>query len=359
MFSADSGKRLGGVMRPRARYLAALGAVLVALAVQPSPVTGATAAASDPVALVDGEAVSAQQLDASAARDLKQLEAKVYEVKQHALDHLIQERLLAHEAAREQLSVPQLLDRDVYAKLSAPSTEEVASYYAAVQDRVGQPLEKVRGEIADILTENHRKDAYKAYVDRLQARAHVDIFLDPPRTQVAIDPQRVRGPANAPITIVEFADFECPYCAAVEPTLRKLIAKYPSQIRLAYRDFPLSSHPHAWPSAEAARCALAQGKYWEYHDLLFDNQPKRDQGDLAQFATTAHLDLAKFSECVAQRSYAADVQRDLSVGEDLDINGTPAFFINGISVEGAVPFERFSRVIDAELAYQARTGERH
>jgi protein-disulfide isomerase len=336
------------------------GAVLawVALSALSGRTIGAAEPVGEPVALVDGEAVSAQQLDASDAADLRQLETKIFDIKQRALDRLIEKRLLAHEAARAQLSVPQLLDREVYGKLSAPTDAEVTSYYAGVKDRVDKPLEDVRAQIAAILTENQRKDAYKAYVDRLRARAHIDVFLEPPRTQVAIDPQRVRGPANAPITIVEFADFECPYCAAVEPTLRKLIAKYPSQIRLAYRDFPLSSHPHAWPSAEAARCALAQGKFWEYHDLLFNNQPKRDEGDLAQFATTVHLDLAKFSECVAQRSYAADVQRDLDVGEGLDINGTPAFFINGISVEGAVPLERFSHVIDTELAYQARKGQR-
>jgi protein-disulfide isomerase len=179
----------------------------------------------------------------------------------------------------------------------------------------------------------------------------------PPRAMVSVDPDRVRGPANAPITIIEFADFECPFCAEAEGTMRTLMAKYPGQIRFAYRDFPWDFHPQARPSAEASRCALAQGKYWEYHDLLYMNQSRRYAGDLSEFAAALNMDLPKFDKCIADRSFAADVQKDFDAGKDLRISGTPAFFINGILVTGAVSVQEFSRIIDAELAGRASTSE--
>jgi protein-disulfide isomerase len=148
---------------------------------------------------------------------------------------------------------------------------------------------------------------------------------------------------------VEFSDFECPYCGGVEDTLRQLESRYPTQIRLAYRDFPLDFHPHAEPAAEASRCALAQGKYWPYHDLLFDNQQHLDSSDLSKYAVRLDMDAKKFDECIAQKTYTADIHHDLDEGEKLGIAGTPAFFINGMFLNGAVSLEEFARLIDREL----------
>jgi protein-disulfide isomerase len=166
---------------------------------------------------------------------------------------------------------------------------------------------------------------------------------------VPVDPARVRGPLNAPITIVEFSDFECPYCGRVEGTLRQLVSRYPTQIRLAYRDFPLDFHPRAEPAAEASRCALAQGKYWPYHDLLFDNQQHLESGDLSNYAARLDMNAKRFEECIQQRTYAAEVQHDLDEGRKLGVTGTPAFFINGVLLAGAVPVDEFVRLIDREL----------
>jgi predicted DsbA family dithiol-disulfide isomerase len=301
------------------------------------------------VAVIDGKPILDKDLEERAAPQLRELNSKVFDVKEQALNDMIDEQVLKQEAARLNVSVRQLLDREVNSLLNEPTSSEVESYYLGVQDRVGRPLDEIRPQLVEYLTEIRRRDAYKSYLSGLRSRDKVLVLLAPPRGNVSIDPTRVRGPANAPITIVEFSDFECPYCGRAEQTLRQLVVKYPAQIRLAYRDFPLDSHPRARPSAEASRCALAQGKYWQYHDLLFANQEHLQDGDLSKLAAQVGMDRKKFDECTAQRIYKADIQRDLDEGERLGINGTPVFFVNGISLSGAVSLQEFSRVIGDEL----------
>lgn len=301
------------------------------------------------VALIDGKPISGKDLEERAAPQLRELNAKIFEVKQQTLNDMIDERLLALEAARLKVSTQQLLDREVYSRVVPPTPAEVDSYYLGIKDRIGLSLEEVRPKILEYLTETRRRTAYDNYLAPLRSREKVVVLLEPPRAVVAVDPARVRGPANAPVTIVEFSDFECPYCGAAEATLQQLASRYPTQIRFAYRDFPLDFHPRALPSAEASRCALAQGKYWPYHDLLFANQQHLENSDLSKFAVQLDLDTQKFDECVAHSTYAADIQHDLDEGQKLGISGTPAFFVNGVALSGAVPLEEFADLINREL----------
>ena len=171
---------------------------------------------------------------------------------------------------------------------------------------------------------------------------------------VSTDAAPVRGPANAPVTIVEFSDFECPFCKRAHPTLTQLLKDYPGKVKLVYRDFPLESiHPQARRSAEAARCAEDQGKFWDYYDVLFSESPKLSPDDLKRYAAQVGMDVKKFDECVAAGVHKATVQRDLDEGTRLGVNGTPAFFINGRSLSGALPLEAFARIVDEELSRTA------
>lgn len=120
-------------------------------------------------------------------------------------------------------------------------------------------------------------------------------------------------------------------------------------MRIVFRDYPLPNHPQAQPAAEAAQCANDQGKFWEYHDKLFQNQRAMEPDNLKQYATDLGLNLEAFNECVDSRKYRADVQRDLQEGKKIGVTGTPAFFINGRFLSGAQPFENFKAVIDQEL----------
>jgi protein-disulfide isomerase len=299
------------------------------------------------VAMVQGKPIMEEELDNRAAPELRQLNSQVFEIKQHVLSALIDERLLSNEATHRKLAVTQLLDLEVNTKVRDPTAAEIESYYR--EEKITRPLDEIRPQIAGFLLEDRRRTGYLNYIAQLRSAAKIVVFLDPPRIAVTMDPQRVRGPTNAPITIVEFSDFECPYCGEAEDTLRKVVLKYPTQIRLAYRDFPLPFHPHAALAAEASRCASAQGAYWTFHDLLFVNQQRLAIDDLLRLAAQLGLDTNKFGWCLKNKTFAADIQHDLRDGQELGLTGTPAFFVNGIAFDGALSFEEFSGAIDQEL----------
>lgn len=302
-----------------------------------------------PLATVDGQVISSNEVEDRVSGPLRELDAKIYRLKEKELNELINDRILEREAQTHHLTVEQLIDDKVNSKLNPPTSKEIESYYFRVRDRVNQPLEAVRSQIASFLLESRRRQGYEEYVSALRAKTHVVIFLGPPRAAVSVDPLRVRGAATAPITIVEFADYECPYCASAEGTLQAILAKYPNQVRLAYRDFPLEFHTHALSLAEASRCAGAQGKYWQYHDYVFAHQSQVKDDDLAKLPSQLGIDAQMFQRCMSQHTFADEVKHDLDDGQKLDIEGTPAFFINGIALSGAVPLANFSREIDLEL----------
>ena len=160
----------------------------------------------------------------------------------------------------------------------------------------------------------------------------------------------VRGAANAPVTIVEFSDFHCPFCKRVLPTLKEIEAKYGDKVKLAFRDYPIDQlHPGARKAHEAARCAHEQGRFWAYHDVLFDKAPRASLDDLKAYAREVGLDLPKFDQCVTSGKHKEVVQKDIDEGARLGVSGTPAFFINGELLSGAQPLESFVRVVEREL----------
>jgi protein-disulfide isomerase len=158
-----------------------------------------------------------------------------------------------------------------------------------------------------------------------------------------------RGPDNAPITIVEFSDFQCPYCSRASATVDEVLNAYPGKIRLVFRHYPLPFHAEAPKASEASMCANEQGKFWEYHDVLFKNQQQLAVADLKNHASAIGLDAAKFAECLDSGKNASVVEKDMEAGKKVGVNGTPAFFINGIMLSGAQPIEEFKAVIDSEL----------
>lgn len=158
----------------------------------------------------------------------------------------------------------------------------------------------------------------------------------------------VRGDFNAPITLVEFSDFECPFCERHYPTINQILSNYKGKVRLVYKHFPLSFHPNAQKAAESSECAGDQGKFWEYHDKLFTNQPTGYSLDkFKQWAVELKLNAKKFNDCLDSGKYASKVQADSQEGAQKGVNGTPATFVNGQLVSGAVPYEQFKQIIDS------------
>jgi protein-disulfide isomerase len=170
--------------------------------------------------------------------------------------------------------------------------------------------------------------------------------------EVSADDDPAIGPADAPVTIIEFSDFQCPYCARFQSqTLPQILSNYGDRVRFIYRDFPLTGlHENALKAAEASECADEQGAYWKYHDLLFQNQSALDDASLKNYAASLGLDTAAFNECLDSDKYMSEIQKDYQDGIAAGVQGTPAFFINGMPLSGAQPYAAFQAAIEAALA---------
>lgn len=307
---------------------------------------------SAPVATINGSVVSEVDLASVVAGQLQPLRQQEYELKSKALDQLITKRLLETEAAKQGISVDQLTDREVKAKVGAPSDSEVEAYYFGQRDRLQRPLSEVRSQLREALRHSRIQDGMQQYVARLKAASTIVVWLNPPRVELAGHSNRIRGNSDAPVTIVEFSDFHCPFCKRVQPTLNELLSRYDGKVRLVFRDFPLNNlHPQARAAAEAANCAGDQSKFWEYHDLLFAQAPRASSDDLKDYARTVGLNTEKFDNCIFQRTHHDAVQRDIDEATRVGMTGTPGFFINGRFVNGAQPLEKFVQIINEELAF--------
>jgi len=325
------------------------------------PLFAADVPGVEPLAEVNGETITAKDLEGALGARLSKLEEQIYDLKRQELDSLIARRLFAQEAANRGISVPALLDAEVTAKVSLVTEKEIDDFYQANKARMRGDETDVRQKIRAFLQQQKLTTRREVFVESLRSQGKVVVRLQPPpaiRAEVSIEGAPIRGAADASVTVVEFSDFECPFCKQTHPTLKQLLELYPGRVRLAYRDFPLDSiHPQARRAAEAARCAQDQGKFWEYHDVLFTQSPQLALEDLRRYAGQVGLDVTKFDGCVATGVHKAAVQRDLDEGNRLGITGTPAFFINGRTLTGAQPLEAFTRLIEQELARTAASGK--
>jgi len=303
-----------------------------------------------PVATVDGTQIYEEDLLPAIQPQLLPLRSQEYDIKKKALEDLIQQKLLESAAKKKGLTAEQLLVQEVDTKVGEPSDAEVQGYYMALRDRTKSPFAEIQVQLKQSLKQATIQQARQDYMKRLREEGNVVVRLSAPRVNVAFDPARVRGNADAPITIVEFSDYQCPFCHQVEPTIEAVLAKYGDKVRLAYRDFPLRNiHEHAELAAEASRCAVEQGKFWEYHDQLF-KATNLDKAALVGYARDAKLDPAKFDSCLTGDKYKAEIDKDIEDGRKAGVSGTPTFFINGISTSGAQQQDAFTRIIDEELA---------
>jgi len=304
-----------------------------------------------PVATVEGQTIYDEDLAPSVQGQLLPLRNQEYEIKRKALDNLIEQKMLETAAKKKGLTTEKLLDQEVNSKVQDPSDAEIEGFYLAQRDRLNRPLDdalktQLRASIKQAKTRQLRED----YMKSLRSDSKVVVLLSPPRVQVAYDAKRLRGNPKAPVMIVEFSDYQCPYCHQVEPTVKEVLTKYGDKVSLSYRDYPLTAiHPQAMIAAQASRCAEEQGKFWEYHDQLF-NASKLEKDDLIEYARNLKLDDKQFDSCLAGEKYKTEIEKDLEEGRKAGVTGTPGFFINGVEVSGAKPGSEFTKIIDDELA---------
>jgi predicted DsbA family dithiol-disulfide isomerase len=270
-----------------------------------------------------------------------------YDMLQKQLDKLLDHEALELEAKARGKSTAEILAE---LKPAAPPTdEEKRAFYDAHRDRIKQPYEQIAAQLTDYVTRERNVAAVRAFYDRLREKHDIHSTLGPYRETVAATGP-ARGEPNAPVTIIEFADFQCPYCREAESSLRTLMAKHPHDLRLVFRNMPLTeSHPNAMIAAEAGVCAERQGKFWEMHDAMYDDQKALAADALQSTATRLGLDTARFSACLADGTAVHALDADAQAAKELGLNGTPYFFVNGRPIDGSPTFEMFEGLIAEEL----------
>ena len=313
------------------------------------------------VAVIGDRTVTQAELEVAAAFALEQSETALrrcqveaergrHEALEASLQELVRQRLLELEAARNGTTAQALLAR-VDGTAQPVGKREIEQFYERNKGRIRDPLAQVADQIRAFL---ERQAVQRARLDlfaALEQRFAVEYRLAPLRYDVAADGFAAIGPPDAAVTIVEFSDFECPFCARFLPTLERAKQEYAGKLRLVYRHFPLSRiHPHAQQAGEASLCAGEQGKFWELHDLMFAEQQALAAPDLKEKARRLGLDGAQFDRCLDEGRQREAVLADFRAGEALGVSGTPALFVNGRFLSGAVPFENLAQLIDDELA---------
>ena len=304
-----------------------------------------SAAQDAPVAKVGKRTITYAELEKAAAAQLKQLEAQKRKILETTLEQLVERTLLEVAAEEKGVGVDAL-----FPAAAEVTDAEVDAWYEENQARVRQPKEQVAEQIRNFLAQQREQEARSGVLRALRAKYAVHILLEPQREKVAAGASPTRGPGNAPVTIVVFSDFECPFCSRLPPTLDQVREKYGDKVRIAFRQFPLAMHANAPKAAEASLCAREQGKFWEMHDAMFADQRNLGVDSLKAKAAAIGLDSAKFDASLDSGRFAAEVAADLEDGQAAGVTGTPAMFVNGRLVSGAVPYDQVAELVDDELA---------
>jgi protein-disulfide isomerase len=336
-------------------HLAALGlvttglATAIVLASQTRPRSWeATSSDSPVVASVGNETLTLRDVEQAAALPLYQLDQQREQLLQRALQRKIEDLLLEREASRRGITMTQLLTE----ASQSESIMKMADIPAPVRRLTVE--ESPEGPGHDVV-QDLREEARIRQALLVSLRRKTDVHVtfptqEPPILPVSVDDDPSVGPTDAPITIIEFSDFQCPYCQKSVGVLKVLQRLYGEKIRIVYRDYPGPNHPDAWPAAEAAQCAGERGKFWEYHDLLFDRQTAGSGWDFVALAKEAGLQEEAFTTCLNSGRHRQEVIKDVQDAFQLGISSTPTFFINGRPMVGAHTVSDFQAIIAPMLS---------
>jgi protein-disulfide isomerase len=302
------------------------------------------------VATIDGRPITQKEVDARAQGTLQRLRDEEYEARHTALEEIITERLVDAEAAARGVSREDLMRREVEAKVAPPTRAEVAEVYERNKDRVGgRSLASLVPEIERSIVSQRSSERLEAFLGELRTKGKVEVSLPQPRTDVPIPADaRTVGPEKAPVTIVEYSDYLCPYCQRAQTVVDEVLARNPGKIRFVHRDF-LLGRPRSMPVARAAHCAADQGKFWEYRNGLLEAPGDWSDQYLLSRADPLGLDRSAFQACLVSDKHDKAILASSEDGTKLGVQSTPTFFINGRRVKGVRTADEFQRIIDSEL----------
>jgi protein-disulfide isomerase len=341
--------RLRALVPLRSKTTATVVTVLIAMAL---PLT----ARADTVAVVSGKPITAAEIDKRAATSLLRLRQQEYDIKSKAAKDIAIDRLMASEAARDGITVEALNTREVDAKVAQPVEDEINLMLRVLAARLSRDPAEARKQVIESLRAQKVAERTLQYRAELLEHAKFEMRMTPPRASIAIaatDPVRVES--AAPVTLVEFSDFQCPYCGRSQQTLHELQKQYARGVRLVFKQFPLQQiHENARMAAEASLCARDQGKFWQMHDWMFENPGKLSRDAVVAAAPSLGIDAAPLGKCMDEHLHAGDIDRDLALGEQIGVNGTPSFYINGRLLTSGNSLDNFREVINEELRTAVR-----
>ncbi len=305
------------------------------------------------VAKIGDEEITEEDLIGSDKIDFFDLKKREYELRMDRLNKLLVEKLVGAEAKKSGMSLDDYLNKKIIGGEIKISDDKYKKFVAEKHIPESQINPQIKERIYSYLQTSEKQDRINAHVAKLTQGKPVEVYFNKPKMQVSVEVGSgpVYGKKDAPITVIEFSDFQCPFCSRGAETVTELKKKYGNRMRLAFRNFPLPMHQDARPAAEASLCVNDQSsdKFWKFHDLAFKNQSKLDKASLQKYAKEAGADLKKFDDCVASKKFADAVQKDLEYGEKIGVKSTPTFFVNGQLVSGAVPIESFAEMIEEDM----------
>ena len=305
------------------------------------------------LATINDENITLGDVEDSLQPLIFDVQEQVYTLRKDELDLSINDTLLVQEAQKRKITTSALLEAEV--KPNPVAEEQARTFYEQNKERVSGDFAQTKESIVAYLQQMELRRAERVFVEKLRATASIQTFLEVPESPVfniSTNDQPTLGNAEAAVTIVAFTDYQCPSCAAIHPALERLVKESGDKVRLVARDFPLSQHAEAFRAAEAAEGAREQGKYWEYVQVLLQNQSSLTVEKLKSFATQVGLDRTRFDAALDSRKFADLVQADIDDGIRLGLKGTPSLFINGRRVN-AKSYEELKESIDAALKLQA------
>ena len=313
----------------------------------------ATAAASstDTAAVVGGRKITRKAVEERVYSALIQHEQKRYEILRAGLLELVGEQLISLAAQEQGVSAEEFVAAEVDAKTPQPEASQIDEVYEANEKKFGNtPVDQARKEVADHLYQQAKAKRHRALLTYLKGQFPTRLNMFPPSVQIDTGGRpSLGGGASAPVTLIEFSDYECVYCKRAEPVIKEILETYGDQVRFVYRDFPLAMHKNARPASHAARCAEAQGQFWPYHEKLMASEDL-DETVYKAIADEVGLDQDAFDACLESETVADLIDRDVADGKAVGVSSTPAFFVNGRLIKGAKPLAVFKEMIDAELA---------
>src|SRR5215213_3160635 len=306
------------------------------------------------LATVNKIEITQQQVDDSIASQIYPLQQQLYAIRKAALENLITTKLLESEAAARHISLEELRRQLTVGEINVTRAHVEDAYKQNASFFAMMSPDEARERLRLDLENQARMKHYRAGLDALRKKWAITMNLSPPVFVSELDDgvSPVKGPANAAVTIVEFSDFECPFCKQVQNALKQVVESFGKEVRLVFKHLPLEGHRNSLPAARAAYCAAEQDRFWQFHDALFAAGDLSPPGLIERIAVDIGLGMARFKACVDSEQSRSAIVKDIETARTLRIDSTPSFLVNGKMIKGALSFAEWQKIIERELTSQ-------